>query len=548
MFDYVVVGAGSAGSVLAGRLSEDPSVSVCLLEAGGADSSVLIHAPLGFAVTAQLGIFSWDYETTAQPGFNGRKGFQPRGKVMGGSSSINAMVYTRGNRKDYDQWAQMGNAGWSYADVLPLFKMAENNECFGATEYRGVGGPLNVAYLRSPSPVNEAFTRACEHSGIPRNPDYNGARQFGVSPGQVTQKNGERISVAKAYITPNLGRENLTIIARAHTTRLLLEGKQVVGVEYLQKGTLHQVHVKREVLLSAGTFGSPQILMLSGIGPAAELRKHGIAVKQDIAGVGKNLHDHLTAVLIYRTHRADATLGMSFGGAWSMLKSIVEWRKKRTGWVTSNVSETQAFISTQDNPDYPDIQLALCSGIVDDHTRKQHWGHGYCLHITLMHPKSRGTVTLRSAKPTDAPLIDIGFLSAPCDMQTMIKGMQIGYDIMQAPALASFRGKMIYPFERHDTAKVEQFLRRHSDTEYHPVGTCKMGPASDPMAVVDATLKVHGIFGLRVVDASIMPQVVTGNTNAPTIMIAEKAVRMIRDSYQKGPVKEAAQAADVHSA
>jgi choline dehydrogenase-like flavoprotein len=528
MFDYVIVGGGSAGSALAARLSEDPHVSVCLLEAGGPDNSALIHAPLGFAVAAPLGIFSWGYSTVPQKGFNGRKGFQPRGKVMGGSSSINAMVYTRGNRNDYDHWASLGNPGWSYADVLPLFRKAENNECFGATEYRGVGGPLNVAFLRSPSPINDAFIRACEQNGIPRNADYNGERQFGVSPSQVTQKNGERFSAAKAYVTPNLGRKNLTVITRAHTTRVLLDGKRATGVEYRHEGSVKKVEARREVILSAGAYGSPQLLMLSGIGPAAELRKHGVPVVHEVPGVGQNLHDHLTTVLIYRTARTDAALGISLRGGWTMIKSILQWRRKRTGWVTSNVSETQAFISTEGNPDHPDIQLALCSGIIDDHTRKQHWGHGYTLHVTLMRPRSRGSVTLRSAKPSDAPVIDSGFLNDPHDMQTLIKGTQMGCNVMEASALTPFRGKMIHELERNDPVKMEQFLRRNSDTEYHPVGTCKMGPASDPMAVVDASMKVHGMESLRVVDASVMPRVVTGNTNAPTIMIAENAAQMIR--------------------
>jgi len=531
MFDYVIVGGGSAGSVLAGRLSEDPSISVCLLEAGGPDTSALIHAPLGFAMAVPLGMFRWGYNTVPQKGLGGRKGFQPRGKVMGGSSSINAMVYTRGNRRDYDNWAALGNPGWAYKDVLPLFRRAENNECFGSTDYRGTGGPLNVAYLRSPSAINEAFIRACEQAGVPRNPDYNGERQFGVSPSQVTQKNGERFSAAKAYVTPHLNRKNLTVITRAHTNRLLFDGKRVVGVEYQHQGTARQLAARCEVLLCAGTFASPQILMLSGIGPATELRKHGISVMHELPGVGQNLHDHVTTVLIHRTSRTDATLGVSLRGGWALLKSLFEWRTKRTGWLTSNVAETQGFISTEGNPDHPDIQLALCTAIVDDHNRKQHLGHGFSLHVTLMRPKSRGSVTLKSAKPSDEAIIDIGFLNDPHDLQTLIKGTEMAYDILQSSALTPFRGKLIHQLARDDPAQIAKYLRKHSDTEYHPVGTCKMGPDTDPMAVVDASLRVHGLQGLRVVDASVMPQVVTGNTNAPTMMIAEKAADMIRQRH-----------------
>jgi len=527
MFDFVIVGGGSAGAVLAGRLSEDPLVTVCLLEAGGPDRSVFIHAPLGFAATASLGLFNWGYETVPQSGFNGRRGFQPRGKVMGGSSSVNAMVYTRGNPNDYDNWEKLGNPGWSYQDVLPFFKKAENSACFGATEFHGADGPLNVAFLRSPSRINDAFIKACEQTGIPRNPDYNAARQYGVAQAQVTQINGERCSAAKAYVTPHLGRKNLTVITRAHTTKILLENRVAVGVQYLHDGTLKQVMARREVLLCAGAFGSPQLLMLSGVGPASELNRHGIAVQAALPGVGQNLHDHLSAVLIHRSKRADATLGISVRGLWTMLKAIFEWRNHRTGWLTSCVAETQGFISTENNPDYPDIQLALCVGIVDDHTRKQHLGHGYSLHVTLMRPKSRGSVTLRSANPKDRPLIDIGFLTDERDLAVLVKATQTAYDILHAQALEPYRGEMLYPLQRNDAQQVAAFLRDHSDTEYHPVGTCRMGPASDRMSVVDERLRVHGVQALRVVDASVMPQVTTGNTNAPTIMIAEKAAQMI---------------------
>ena len=527
-FDYVVIGAGSAGCVVASRLSEDPGVTVCLLEAGGPDTSVFIHAPLGFAASATLGLYNWNYATVPQPGLNGRPGFQPRGKVMGGSSSLNAMVYTRGNPFDYDQWAALGNPGWAYADVLPYFKRAENSECFGATAYHGSGGPLNVSYLRSPSVLNNAFLDACSEQGVPPTADYNGASQFGCAPAQVTQKNGERCSAAKAYITPHLARPNLTVITHAHTQRLLLEGKRVVGAEYLHQGQPRQVQATREVIVSAGAYGSPQLLMLSGIGPADQLQAHGIPVVHALPGVGHNLHDHVTTVLIYRTPRKDATFGLSLSGLVTMIKGIFEWRRQRTGVITSNVAESQAFLYADKTEPAPDIQLALCTGIVDDHTRKNHLGHGYTLHVTLMRPKSRGSVTLQSARPQEAPLIDPQFLTDPHDMATLIKGTQIGLDIMQSAPFAPYRGPMLYPVERNNPAQIEQFLRDHSDTEYHPCGTCKMGPASDPMAVVDARLRVYGIQNLRIADAAIMPQLLTGNTNAACIMIGEKLADMLR--------------------
>ena len=531
-FDYVVIGAGAAGCVVTSRLSEDPSVSVCLLEAGGPDSSAFIHAPLGFAATAPLGIHNWNYNTVPQAGLNGRCGYAPRGKVMGGSSSVNAMAYTRGNRLDYDRWAALGNPGWSYDEVLPLFKRSENSECFGANDYHGSGGPLNVAYLRQPSPLNNAFLEACAEQGVPRIEDYNGASQFGCSPSQVTQKNGERCSAAKAYITPHVARPNLSVITQAHTQRIVLQDKRAVGAEFIKAGQTQQVRARREVILSGGAYGSPQLLMLSGIGPAAHLQHHGIHVVHDLPGVGQNLHDHITAVLIYRTQRKDATFGLSLSGLTAITKGIFEWRSKRTGVLTSNVDEAQAFLFADPAEPSPDIQLALCTGIVDDHTRKNHLGHGYTLHVTLLRPRSRGSVTLQSANANDAPLIDPQFLSDRRDVASLLAGTRIGFDIMQSAALTPYRGEMLYPLERSDPVQIEQFLRDHADTEYHPCGTCRMGPADDSMAVVDSALRVCGIENLRVVDASIMPQLVSGNTNAPTIMIAEKAADMIRSGIR----------------
>jgi choline dehydrogenase len=530
-FDYIVVGGGAGGCVVASRLSEDPAVRVCLLEAGGQDDSVLIHAPMGFAVSAPLKIHNWSYETVPQPGFNGRRGYQPRGRVMGGSTSINAMVYTRGHAADYDHWASLGNPGWSYQEVLPLFKRAENNQCFGENAYRGAGGPLQVSYLRSPSPINEVFLQACEQTGLPRTPDYNGEQQLGCGPTQAMQAEGERCSAAKAYISPHLARSNLTVITQAHTDKVLLDGKRATGVQYTQNGQTLKVHATREVILSAGAFASPQLLMLSGIGPQEQLAAHGIAPVHTLPGVGQNLQDHVTTVLIQHSKRKEVTLGISLSGLVTVVKSIFEWRKQRTGWITSNVAESQGFLKTDPSADKPDIQLALCTGIVDDHNRKTHLGHGYTLHVTLCRPKSRGSVTLQSAKSTDAPLIDPGFFKHPDDMATLVKGTQIGMDILQARAFDAYRGDMLYPVERNNPRQIEGFLRDHSDTEYHPCGTCKMGPHSDPMAVVDAQLRVHGIQGLRVVDTSIMPTLTGGNTTAPTIMIAEKAADLIRSSH-----------------
>ena len=527
-YDVLIAGGGSAGCVLAARLSEDPNTSVCLVEAGGDGASVLIRAPLGFAASASLGLNNWAYETVPQAGFNGRRGWQPRGKALGGSSAINAMVYTRGNPRDYDQWAELGNPGWGWADVLPYFRAAEHSECFGATDLHGSGGPLNVAWLRSPSPLGEAFMQACEQRGLPRIADYNGPRQHGVAPAQVTQKDGERCGAFRAYLQPALQRPNLRVITGATIVRVLFDDLRAAGLEILTKEGRQRLDARREVIVSAGSFGSPAILMRSGLGPAAHLQGLGIEPLLNLPGVGANLQDHATTVLIQRTPRSDATLGLSLRGGATLLSAIAEWRRQRTGWITTNVAEVQGFLSTDGDTAWPDIQLALCTGIVDDHTRKQHWGHGYTLHATLMRPKSRGTVLLAGADPLAAPLIDPAFLDHRDDLQRLLHGTRAAYDILQADALAPYRGPMLHPFARDDDALAERFVREHTDTEYHPVGTCAMGPATDTQAVVDAKLRVRGVHGLRVVDASVMPRLVTGNTNAPTIMIAEKAAHLIR--------------------
>ena len=516
----MIVGAGSAGCVLAARLTEDPSTRVLLLEAGGRGVHPNIAIPAAFAKQFKTKL-DWDYSTEPEPACENRSLYIPRGKGLGGSSSMNAMLYVRGRPLDYDLWESEGASGWSWNDVRPYFLRAENNER-GASEHHATGGPLNVADERSPRQLTGRFIAAAERSGIPRIPDYNGPEQDGVSPVQVTQRNGRRFSAADAYLRPNMKRENLTVVTGAQVLRVELDNERATGVRYRDRRGREQVaSADREVLVAAGSIGSPQLLMLSGVGPADHLREVGVEAKHDLPGVGQNLQDHPYVVCIW-----ESTLGGSLYGA-DKPKPLLEWILRRSGPLTSTVAEAFAFVRSRPGLPAADLQYHFAPAYFNDNGFDEFDGHAFTLGPVLVTPKSRGWIKLRSADPADKPRILTGSLSEPEDVQALVAGMKIAREIAAAEPLAEAKGREIFPGDGVDTEDdLGADLRRRVELLYHPVGTCKMGSGDD--AVVDAELRVRGIGNLRVADASVMPVIPGGNTNAATIMIGERAADLIR--------------------
>jgi len=523
-FDYVIVGAGSAGCVLANRLSADGSNSVLLLEAGPKDTNLWIHVPLGYGRLFKEKTVNWMYQTEPEPGLDGRSVFQPRGKVLGGSSSINGLLYIRGQHEDYDRWRQRGNIGWGYDDVLPYFTKAENQER-GADDFHGAGGPLPVSDLRHADPLSAAFIDAAAEAGIPRNPDFNGASQEGAGFFQTTTLRGRRASTAVAYLRPAKGRSNLHVETSALAQRILFEGRRAVAVEYRQSGTLRTARARKEILVSGGAYNSPQLLQLSGVGPAELLKTHGIDVVLDVPGVGNDLQDHMQVRVIMRCTRR-ITLNDVVNHPVRRILAGVQYSAFRRGPLTFAAGTSGAFFKTNARLATPDIQIHFLPFSTDKMGEKLHPFSGFTASVCQLRPESRGSLRIKSADPAVPPEIRINYLATETDRTANVEGLKILRKILGAPALRPYVVEEVEPGAKVVTDEgLLNFCRQRGSTVYHPTSTCRMG--SDSLAVVDQRLRVRGIDGLRVVDASVMPDLVSGNTNAPVIMIAEKASDMI---------------------
>jgi choline dehydrogenase len=526
-FDYIIIGAGSAGCVLANRLSANGKHTVCLLEAGPEDRTPFAKIPGAFAYFMFSKKYNWGYHAKADSSIrNGQPLFVPRGKALGGSSTTNAMVYIRGQKQDYDDWEKVGNSGWSYDKLLPYFKKSESNER-GEDEFHGVSGPVHVGDSALHYSSSKSFLEAAVQAGFNENPDFNGSEQEGVGAWQRTIKNGIRCSSATAYLNPAKQRENLTIITSALVEHIVLEKKAAIGASYRHNGKQKTITAAKEVIVCGGAINSPQLLMLSGIGSREDLEPHGIICKHELPGVGKNLQEHVDACVLVNSRRSDG-LATSPLGLLKILPAALKYIFKKQGKLTSVIIEAGGFVKSQAHLERPDIQLGLVPLLFDDSGRdlKLMRDHGYSCHVSILRPKSRGKITLSTALASDAPVIDFNFFSHPDDKKKIIDGIKLARKILAAPAFDNRRGEEIHPGK--DAQSDEAIFKKCKErlgTVFHPVGTCRMG--QDSMAVVDRHLKVHGIENLRVIDASIMPSLISGNTNAPTIAIAEYAADIV---------------------
>jgi choline dehydrogenase-like flavoprotein len=532
-FDYIIVGAGSAGSVLANRLSKDPTTSVLLLEAGPEDKTPMIKIPGAFAYFMFSKKYNWLYDAEPVPDIrNGEPVFCPRGKTLGGSSAVNAMVYIRGHKSDYDRWQADGNEGWGYEQLLPYFKKSETNQR-GANAHHGDKGPLYVSDTKNYYPLNERFLKASENVGFPLTDDFNGESYEGAGYYQFTIKDGERCGVARGYLNPVRDRQNLQVECEAFVNRILFNGKTASGVEYTQNGKTISVKATKEVLLCGGSFNSPQTLMLSGVGDKEELQSHGIGVVHDLPGVGKNLQEHVDACVLVKSKKKDG-FSLTASGLMKTLPDTLQYIRSKTGNLANSITQAGAFLKSNPGIEVPDIQMHFVPILFDDCGRnigllRQ---HGYSLHVCVLRPESRGKVSLKSANPRDKIKIEFNFLSEKKDQKTLVDGIRVARKILENEAFDEHRGEEMHPGK--DVLSDEGLLQACKDRlglVYHPSGTCKMG--NDPMAVVDARLCVHGLKSLRVVDASVMPTLVGGNTNAPVIAMAEKAADMILKKPQR---------------
>jgi choline dehydrogenase len=523
-YDYIIVGAGSAGCVLANRLTASGRHSVLLLEAGPRDRNIWIHVPLGYGKLFKAASVNWMYQTEPEPGLNGRSVFQPRGKVLGGSSSINGLLYVRGQHEDYDRWRQLGNQGWGFDDVLPYFKVAEDQQR-GADDFHGSGGPLPVSDSRHPDPLSQAFIEAAAESGIAKNPDFNGAAQEGAGWFQTTTRRGRRASTARSYLRPARHRRNLRVETAALAQRIVFEGRRAAAVEYKQGGMLRSARAKKEILVCGGAYNSPQLLQLSGVGPADLLKSHGIEVVKDAPGVGHDLQDHLQVRIVTRcTQRI--TLNDIAGSPWRKMMTGLQYAALRRGPLTIAAGTSGAFFKTNPRLATPDVQIHFLPFSTDKMGEALHTYSGFSASVCQLRPESRGSLRIKSADPSAAPEIRINYLATEADRTANVEGLKILRKILAAPALRAFTAEEVEPGPKVSTdEELLNFCRQRGSTVYHPTSTCRMG--NDPLAVVDQKLRLRGIEALRVVDASVMPDLVSGNTNAAVIMIAEKASRMI---------------------